>query len=180
MRRTYVKAAWCGVGPLAFAMLVACSSGGPGSLDGDGGIGGDGGRDGGGGGACPATAPTVGATCALASSVQCTYSYPGEGPACQCCAAGSNSLYVCQGGRWQELATPSGITPPNVCPSTMPVDGSSCNPCQNHTCSYTCATSNNDPGEATCTGGRWVVSHTNVACPTDAGVDSSIGDGGPG
>lgn len=164
---------------LAVVSVVACSAGGPGSLDGDGGLGDGGGGGDGGGRVCPASAPTVGTACTLQSNVNCTYGSGAGGPACECCGGG-NALYNCQGGRWQELATPTGITPPNICPSTMPVDGSACNPCQNHTCGYTCATSNNDPGQATCQAGRWVITRTNVACFVDGGVDAAISDAGPG
>lgn len=171
---------WVGVSAVSLATMLACSAGGPGSLDGDGGLGDGGAKRDGSGGGCPAAAPTAGSACALPNGTSCNYpGPPNAGPACECCSGGTPT-YVCQNGAWTVVSAPTGITPTNVCPSTMPTDGSSCNPCQNHTCTYGCETSNNDPGQASCQGGRWVITRTNIACFFDAGVDAAIVDGGPG
>lgn len=148
-------------------LLLHCSSGGSGSLDG--------GADGGG---CPQAAPTAGSACALASGTVCG-SYATAAPGCYCCSGGSNQ-FVCQNGKWVEFSTggpPSGGTPTG-CAATVPVEGSSCSPCgATPTCNYSCATGNGSVSTAECTGGTWHVTKSLAPCQTDAslvdGADAS-------
>lgn len=107
---------------------------------------------------CPASAPVVGAPCAVAASETCSYS-------AGCCS----EVYQCLQGKWSQVPV-SCNPPPLICPSTPPAPGAPCDPCaMTGECSYDTCAALGKLTKASCVSGSWSVS--GAPCAVDAGTD---------